>query len=143
MVKNPPGHVNREGRIVLPDKGAVFEGPFTSFWFSETGILYARSKNVPRTLETQKETFALVRKMSGGKKVCMLVDITRLSPMDKATRDHVAKELPNYVTAIAAMSNSILGRTLGNLFVALKGMPVPSKFFTDEKAALEWLKQYL
>jgi hypothetical protein len=41
------------------------------------------------------------------------------------------------------ISNSQLGKMLANMFFNMKKQPYPTKMFTDETEAKEWLKQYL
>jgi len=51
--------------------------------------------------------------------------------------------LPRYIKAIAMVSDSALGKMLANLFFTLKKQPYPTKMFTNEQDAKEWLMQYL
>ena len=121
----------------------IYEGPFSRFWLDEYGILHAQSQNIPRTLQGQKDTTALIGQITGNKKVCMLADTTLASPMDKEVRLYVAREMPSIFNAVAVISSSVLGRFFGNLFVGLKNNLVPMKLFTNEEEAITWLKQYL
>jgi hypothetical protein len=123
--------------------GKTFEGELATFWFDELGILCAKAKNVPRSLETQKQNYAFIRQITGNRKVCLLSEMTDSSPLDKETRDYVAKELPFVFHAMAVMSDSPTGKIIANLFLALKNQPIPIRMFSSELTAKEWLKQYL
>lgn len=127
----------------LPKDRTIFEGELASFWFDENGFLCAQAKNTPRTLERQKENYALIRKISGNKKVCLLTDTTSSSAQDRATREYTATEIPHIFKAMAIISTSAAGRMVANLFIALKDNPIPIKIFGDESSAREWLKTYL
>ncbi len=56
-----------------------YESELATFWFDECGILCARSKDTPRTLDKQKKTYKLIRQISGNKKVCLFSDMTSSS----------------------------------------------------------------
>lgn len=126
-----------------PDNTKTFEGELATFWFDENGILCAAAKNVPRSLESQKENYAFIRELTGNKKVCLLSDISSSTPQDKATRDYAASEIPNVFKAMAVISTSVLGQFSANIFLVLKAQPIPIKFFTDEASAKQWLKNYI
>lgn len=120
----------------------TFESDLAVFWI-EDGILHALAKNTPRSLEKQKETYALLKNLIGDKKICLLSDTTRGAPHDKVTRDYTAAEMPNLFIAIAVVSGSPLGNVITNTFLAIKKQPIPLKLFANEKDAKKWLKQYL
>jgi hypothetical protein len=128
----------------IPKNVEVMEWPTSTIWFDENGILCAISKKAaPQTLEETKKSIEDFRSISKGKKVCMLLEITNSAPSSKETRDYIAVEMPKIATAIAMISKSALGKMMVNLFFGLKPPPYPTKMFTDEKEAKEWLKQYL
>lgn len=121
----------------------IYEGELATFWFDESGILCAIGKHTLRNLDKQKSNFDFIRQISGGKKVCLLSDLTSSEPYDKETRDYMALEMPHVFAAMATMSDSPMGRFMFNTFVGLKKQPVPMRFFSDEAEAKAWLKQYL
>jgi hypothetical protein len=127
----------------IPENTHIHEGQLAAFWFDKDGILYAKSKKSPRTLENQKETYELIKKISGNKKVCMLSEATNSAAMDKETRDYISKEMPNTFKAMAVTSYSSLGIFIFNIFLGIKHQPIPIKMFATEKEAKEWLMQYL
>ncbi|MES2763901.1 MAG: STAS/SEC14 domain-containing protein [Bacteroidota bacterium] len=126
-----------------PVNTQVTEGELASFWFDENGILYALSKSTPRTLEKQKENYALIRRITKNKKVCLLSDTTTASQQDEVTTTYMIKEIPNLFIAMAIISDSALGRFTVNHFLTTNHQPIPIKYFTNEKEAKEWLKKYL
>ena len=130
---------------MIPPKNAVlFECDLATFWLRDDGILCGIAKDAFRTLEKQKEVNRLIRKISGGKRVCMLADNTfSSSPIDKETADFIAKEMPEIFKAMAVISSSMIGKFISNSFINEKSEPVPIKQFRDEKSALDWLKLFL
>lgn len=127
----PPGNTN------------VYESDVQTFWFDESGILCAVSKDTPRTLERQQKTYDLVKQISGNKKVCYLTEVTHVQPPDRETREYVLTESPKLFKAVAVISNSVLGRMIANILFRMKNQPYPTKMFSNENEAKEWLKIYL
>jgi hypothetical protein len=128
-----------------PPKGVkVYDWPTSTFWFDENGILCSIAKKTPiQSLEEVKKTIEEFKKVIGDKKVCLLSESTNSSESTKEVRDYASLEFPKFIKAIAVISKSALGRMLANLFFSIKEQPYPTKMFTDENEAKEWLKQYL
>jgi hypothetical protein len=128
----------------IPKNINIIDWPTSILWFDENGILCAISKKAPaQTLDETKKSIEDFNKLTGGKKVCMLIDITNSPPTSKEIRDYSAAELPKITKALAMISESALGKMIANLFFGLKPPPYPTKMFSNEKDAKEWLKQYL
>jgi hypothetical protein len=127
-----------------PKDAEIIDMPTSTVWIDGDGILYSISKKVPpQTVEESRKTLEDFKKITNGKKFCMLLDVTNSSPTDKETREFAAEELPKIVTALAMISDSPLGRMVANLFFALKPPPYPAKMFANEEDAKAWLLQYL
>jgi hypothetical protein len=130
--------------IKIPENAEVTDTPTSIYWYGEDGILYSISKKSdPPSLEETKEVLADFKKALRTEKVCLLIDVTHTTESSREVRDFAAAEFPKFVKAIAMVSDSALGKMLANLFFSLKTQPYPTKMFTDEGEAREWLKQYL
>ncbi len=130
--------------MLPPENAKLFEFPTSIMWFDENGILCSIAKKVPQqTIEETKILLEEFRKITGGKKVCLLSDSTDSTPVNKEMRDYLAEVLPEIVSAIAIISRSAVGKIVANLFFSIKKQPYPVKMFVDEAPAKEWLKQYL
>ncbi len=130
--------------MLPPENAKLIDWPNSTMWFDEDGILCSVSKKVaPLTLAETKKTVEDFKKLTGGKKVCMLSDNTNSTPLSKELRDYIADVMPDLVKAIAVVSSSAAGRMVANLFFSIKKQPYPIKMFDDEIKAKEWLKQYL
>lgn len=127
----------------IPKNVKLYEHAIATFWFDEDGILYSVSKKVPRTVEVMQDYIVFVKKMLNNQKACILSDISNANPMDKQTRDYIELELKNVYKAMAIIAYSPLGRMIGNIFFKLNSPSFPTKMFSNEKEAKEWLKQYL
>jgi len=126
-----------------PENARVYELPASMIWFDENGILCSIAKNVPQTLDEAKASMILFTEITGGRKVCLLSDNSDAPPVNKEMRDYAAEVIPEIAKAIAIISSSSVGTMAANLFFMLKKQPYPVKFFSEEKEAKEWLKQYL
>jgi len=84
------------------------------------------------------------RKITGGKKTCMILETdSSAPPPKKEDRDWIAQELDSVTKAMGIISTSPLGRMLANLFFGFKPPAYPVKFFSNQVEAKEWIKQYL
>lgn len=129
--------------LTLPKNKTLIEHPIATFWFDEDGILHSVFKPGPRTIEVMNEYIAFVKEMVNEQRVCILTDISKASPMDKETRDHTATQLQHVYKAMAILSKTPVGNTIGKLFLQLDGQPYPTGMFANEKDAKNWLMQHL
>src|SRR4051812_17095811 len=95
--------------ITPPTDRQLYETEIATYWMDDDGILNSISKPPRRTLENTSANFALVRRITGDRKVGHLVYICNSPVPDKATREYVARELPTVYKAMAMVSNSGLG----------------------------------
>lgn len=126
-----------------PDNTPLYETELGTYWFGEDGILYCLSKSPVRTMENVKANIETIKRISNGKKPCLLIQISNSGKPDKATRDYVAGQLPHVYTAMAMVVSSALGKLIMNLIFGLSKPGIPMKTFSDEKKAKEWLIQFL
>ena len=82
-------------------------------------------------------------KFSEGKSHLCLFNMKGIKSVTKEARDSLGKEGVELIKAGALLINSPLTKMLGNIFLTLNKPKVPTKLFTDEEEAKEWLRQYL
>ncbi len=130
--------------MVPPENVKIIDFPTSIMWFDDDGILCSVAKKIPpQTVEEAKKMMVEFRKITGGKKVCLLSDSTDSPPSDKEMRDYAAEIMPEIALAVAIISRSAVGRMAANLFFSIKKQPYPVKMFNEENEAKQWLKQYL
>lgn len=128
----------------LPKHIETYTAGIMTAWVDEPGVMRGIClKNIPCSMENVKKSLELWKKLADGKKICFLIDITNILPPDWETRDYIENELNTLINAYAMISNSVLSKTIANVFFALKPPKYPIKMFTNEKDAREWLTQYL
>ena len=117
-------------------------------WFDEDGVLYSKPKEgVPEPELSREEALKQMeefKKILGYKKACMILETNSNSkPPKKEDRDFIADQLTQVAKAMGIISSSPLSRMVANLFFGLKPPSYPVKFFSNDKDAKEWIKQYL
>jgi hypothetical protein len=126
-----------------PETIHVTEGEIADYYLDPTGILYSYSKTVKRTVQNISENIALVKQITGGKKVPLLIYLTNSPVPDKETRKFSAEQLPNVYTAMAMVSKGGLAQFIMNILFKFKTPPIPMKSFSNDEEARDWLMQFL
>ena len=135
--------MNELPNIKPPPQDQLIEGEIADYWLDPNGILYSYSKNPKRTVENIRNNIALVKKITGNKKVPLLIYLSNSPVPDKETRKFSTEQLPNVYKAMAMVSKPGLSKFIMNILFSLKPPPIPMKSFSDDNEAREWLKQYL
>ena len=83
---------------------------------------------------------AALAQCSGGR--CpLLVDIREAVPLDVEVRRYYSGPVLGGFKAMALLIHaSPLGRMIGNIYLRVANTGIPTRLFTEERAALEWLK---
>jgi hypothetical protein len=126
----------------MPKDRETYDGEIATYWFDD-GILVSLSKSPQRTVENISGNVALVKKITGNKRVPLLIYLSNSPVPDKETRRFSTIQLPLIYSAMAMVSKPGLAKFIMNILFSLKPPPIPMKSFTDDKSAKEWLKQYL
>jgi len=129
--------------MIPPKDIELIKGEIADYYYSPEGILYSYSKPPKRTVQNISENIALVKQITGGKKVPLLIYLSKSSVPDKETRKFSAEQLPNVYSAMAMVSKGGLAQFIMNLLFKFKQPPIPMKSFADDKQAKEWLQQFL
>ncbi|MEP1033167.1 hypothetical protein [Ekhidna sp.] len=72
-----------------------------------------------------------------------LFDIRNVKSTSKDARDYLANEGNELVVASALLVNSSVTKMIGNFFITVSKPKKPTKIFTDESRAIEWLEFHL
>ena len=125
-----------------PDNVQTIKGEIADYWYDD-GILYSYSKSTLRTVKNISENVALVKQITGNKKVPLLIYLSNSPVPDKETRRFSTEQLPEIYKAMAMVSKPGLSKFIMNILFSLKTPPIPMKSFTNDKEAKAWLKQYI
>lgn len=130
----------------IPKNVKTYDMTSSTIWFDEEGILFSVPKPGPPPELNKEEMTKEMKKfieIIGNKKVCMVSEANPNSrPPSKVERDWIAELINPIVKAIAVVSTSPVARMIANLFFGLKPPPYPAKMFSNEKEAVEWIKQF-
>ena len=129
-------------QIKPPADAEIVKGEIADYWYKD-GLLYSYSKSTKRTVENIRDNVALVKEITGGKKVQLLIYLSPSPVPDKATRKFSTEQLPQVYKAMAMVSKPGLAQFIMTILFRLKPPPVPMKQFSNDVDAREWLKQYL
>ena len=121
----------------------LIKGEIADYYYSPEGILYSYSKSTTRTVKNISDNIALVKQITAGKKVPLLIYLSNSPVPDQETRKYSAEQLPNIYTAMAMVSRGGLAKFIMNLLFRFKTPPIPMKSFADDKEARGWLQQFL
>jgi len=87
-------------------------------------------------LKEDVEGFKLITK---GKKYPMISYLEKMDKMDADCEQFILKNIPNYFTIQAVVTSSKWTINIFNLLLSFKSFPVPTRLFSTEKEALEWI----
>ena len=79
-----------------------------------------------------------VNELCGDNRHPMIVDMATTDDVTRGARSVFAK--PCQASRIALWGSSPVDRVIANFFIGIMKPPCPTRFFTDETEALEWLK---
>jgi hypothetical protein len=98
-----------------------------------------------QSLDDARENLAASVAMIAGCKRPLLVDISRCLPLDPEVRHYyTGKLLVESFSALGLLVEaSPFGRMMGNVYLRVAQPGVPTRLYTDEASAIEWLRSYL
>jgi hypothetical protein len=129
--------------MLASEDAPLINGEIADYRYRSDGILYSFSKSPVRTVTNITENLALVRHLTGGKKVPLLIYLCSSPVPDKATRKFSSEQLPHVYTAIAMVSKPGLAKLIMTILFKFRKPPIPMKSFVNDVTAKEWLKQYV
>ena len=114
-------------------------------WLDENGILRVTSlPGATQTLAQAHENMSVEVQLSRGKRRPLLVDLRGMKSFDRDARAYYAgQEAAKFQSAVALLIGSPLSRVIGNFFIGFNKTVMPTRLFTLEAEALEWLKGFL
>lgn len=91
-------------------------------------------------LTDAREALRATAQLSGGQRVPVLVDSRRIKSQSREARQEFASdEAVRICSAVALLVGSPVSRIIANFFLRQQIQRTPTRLFTDETAAVEWL----
>lgn len=111
------------------------------FWRDARGIVRVKiHPGTEMTLADAEADLSATAQLGGGRPRPLLVDIRSMKSQTRECRAAFASEESERVTrALALLIGSPVSRVFGNFYFALNSQRFPTRLFTEEQAALEWL----
>ena len=111
-------------------------------WLDEHGICRFEAKSGERLeLSDAQEALQAVLSLSDGNLPAILVDLRQLRAASKEAREYFSHEdNTRKIAALAFLVDSPLSTLLANFYIGLNPTGVPTKLFTTEEEAIQWLK---
>jgi hypothetical protein len=114
--------------------------PFRVWWDAAARIVRVEWRPGTRgDLEAARAATAAVRDLGVGP-VPMLIDIRGVAALDREGRAHFREDYAG-ASRVALLAGSAVNRMLANFFIGMQRLPVPIRMFTDEAAAVAWLRE--
>ena len=126
-------------------KGPSIETKKGKVTLIEPGIIhFSLKENIELSLEDAKETHMANLTLSGGKKFCVYMNVTRFFiPSKEAQKFITTKECTDYRIGAAFVVKNIGVKVFANLFVKFFKSRTPSRLFTSEEEAMKWMRKIL
>ena len=114
-------------------------------WLGEDGIIRViHFPGAKLTLENAKDSMAAYQKLNKGKRRPIFIDIKTLKDFSREARQYFAGEYAAKASLAAAIIvGSPVSRVLGNFYLGISNPILPTRIFSSEDEALEWLKGYI
>ena len=128
--------------ITIPADRPIWEGEIATYWF-DGDVLVSRSKSIRRTVENLRANAALVKEITGGNHVPLLIFLTDSPMPDKAARALSKELLPQNYSAMAMVSPPGLAGFIMKVLFGLQKPPIPMKIFDEARDGKAWLLQYI
>jgi hypothetical protein len=122
----------------------VVETRACRFELDERGFVRAVMRpGLEMTLQDAQEATDATWRVTGGRRLPVLVDSRGLKSQTKEAREHfVGPEAEKVSLAVALLVGSAVSTMIGNFFLRQQTHRTPTKLFTDEAAAVAWLSQF-
>lgn len=115
---------------------------YVKIWVKD-GILHGIYTVKELDLEVAKICLDLRYAVNQGVSYPSLVDIRSIKSTTKAARDLLASEQGyRYIKTCSLIIDSSVNKYIGNFFLKISKPVAPTRLFTDEVKALDWLMQF-
>ena len=116
------------------------------YWDTDRNIVWGELNSTPQTLQTAQENIeaqARIRDALGKEMTRVLIDMRQTTRITREARHHYAGERTASIQrATALLVASPLSATIANFFMGLNKPPGPTRMFTNEDEAIDWLRSH-
>lgn len=120
-----------------------YENRNARFWI-EKGILFFEYKpNTAIDLEVAMRVVADRIAFQNERQLPVFCDTRGIVSIDKATRDYLAKSGSLLAKAVALIGSENVSMTMSTFYLEINKPSVPTRIFTVEQEAMDYLKSFL
>jgi hypothetical protein len=121
----------------------VIELPHTQLQLTSEGIMIIRcNDDFHYELEHVLELHQAQKEIANGNKFPTVTIIGKFTEASKEALDFVfSKEATAFALKDAFVVNSLSQKIIGNFYLKVKKPDIPTRLFTNENLAIEWLKK--
>jgi hypothetical protein len=124
--------------------GDVIKTRTATLWIGADGIgRVVRNPGAEEDFEDVKAIVEAGRKLVKGRKIPNLSDIRGAKSVTREARQYFRQETDKLVKASAILVDSSVSMALGNFYMAVNRPSYPTRLFTSEPDAIEWLKGFV
>ena len=112
---------------------------------SEDGVVIVRIRDGARqSLADARRNLAAALFEATGRRRPLLIDIRAAQPLDADARHYYSgqKLVDNFSAIALLVDNSPFGNMMGNIYLRVARLGIPTQLFTDQSRALAWLIKY-
>ena len=112
---------------------------------SEDGVVIVRIRDGARqSLADAKRNLAAALFEATGRRRPLLIDIRTAQPLDADARHYYSgqKLVDNFSAIALLVDNSPFGNMMGNIYLRVARLGIPTQLFTEQSRALAWLIRY-
>lgn len=119
---------------------------------TETGVLFLDEQGIvhvtalpgtEETLEQAKASVAAIWQVAEAQRRPLLLDMRPVKAQRREVRDYYAsQEAAQAYKAVAILVDSPISKVIGNVFLGIGKLPVPTKLFSNDQEALVWLQAF-
>jgi hypothetical protein len=107
----------------------------------ELGLVRIKNKRgVEQTIDDARKNIAELVRLTDDRPYPVLVDLDGSSMSREVRNYYGGPEIRDKLGALALLVTNPVARVLANVFIAMKGSETPTRLFTSEAEAIEWLR---
>lgn len=114
-------------------------------WMGEDGIARTKVKQGAEVeIEEARENSIVVNSFYSGSKFPLLIDARGINSISREARNFFTTNgRETSTSAFGIIIDSYVSKVVGNFFLGINKPVVPTKLFSNEHQAIEWLKEYV
>jgi hypothetical protein len=125
-------------------KNLFIENDYLKLWYEEDILHIEYQPNLSINLFVASEIIDLLKKVCNKNNYCLVQDVSNLKWIDRESRDFFAREeCTGLMKAWAYFSKNPIHKIMYLMYTSFSNPQAKTKFFTNKKDAIKWLKKYI